>query len=306
MPVQLFNSAAPIELQLTDFSCSVGATFWCLQSLGEDITQKALQAIMVPDLVSPELGLLDSSGATIARLLRDRFGLAASNANPVSFDDVAARAGKQPLLIGGRQWHAGIGHWVAVRGFDGQRLVLANPGGNGPNFGQQSLDRDDFVNRGSFSAVFIETGGPAPLPAGPIAAPAGRPFRVANTDGQGANLRPEPNASAQAIRALRDGSIVSGGEHAWRQVADDSGAHGWMANEFLIAANGHYTVANTDGHGANLRSAPETAAQPAIKLVPEGAQVSGEEHAWRQVTAADGSAGWMAEEFLQPALPGGQ
>ena len=73
MPV-LFNAAARLKLQLTVFSCSVGATFWCRRSLGVDITQAALQEQMVPDLVLPDLGLLDSSGATVARLLRDRFG----------------------------------------------------------------------------------------------------------------------------------------------------------------------------------------------------------------------------------------
>jgi len=290
MPELTFNAAVPVEPQLTPFSCSVGATFWCLRSLGQDISQAALQSIMVPALVSPELGLLDASGSTIARLLRDRFGLSAMNANPVSFDAVAGRAGTQPMLIGGRRWHADTGHWVAVRGFEGQRLLLANPGGNGPNFGQQSLDRDDFAARGSFSAVFIDTGG--------VAAVTGRQFRIANTDGQGANLRAEPSVLSQTIRALPEGVTVSGGEHAWRQVTDDSGMRGWMASEFLVAVVGGFKVANTDGHGANLRSAPDTSAQPPIKLVAEGAPLSGDEHAWRQVTDTDGTFGWIANELL--------
>jgi hypothetical protein len=291
MPLATFNSAAPIELQLTDFSCSVGAAFWCLRSLAEDVTQADLQAVMVPALVSPDLGLLDASGATIAQLLRDRFKLDARNVNPVSFDDVAACAGKQPLLMGGRNWHNGIGHWVAVRGFDGQQLVLANPGGTGPNFGQQALDRDAFLSRGTFSAVIITV-------ASPTLIASARQFRIANTDGVGAMLRGEPSTSGASIRGLREGALVSGDEHAWRQVTDASGMRGWMANEFLAADNGQFRVVNTDGTGANLRSTPDTAAPPPVKLVPEGAELSGDEHAWRQVSDADGTPGWVADDFL--------
>jgi SH3-like domain-containing protein len=289
----MFNSNTHLELQLTVFSCSVGATFWCLRSLGVDITQAALQEQMVPDLVSPDLGLLDSSGATIARLLRDRFGLSATNQPQVSFDDVASRAGRQPIALGGRRWHVNpvsgevTGHWVAVRSFDGERLVLANPGGTGPNFGQQTLDRDDFARRGTFSAVFLDAPAPSALQ-----------FRIGPTDGQGANVRPEPGTASPALRALREGAIVSGDEHAWRQVTEPGGAHGWMANEFLRPTDGHFRVVDTDGHGANLRRAPGTSTDPPIKLVPEGTDLTGEEHAWRHITDADGNTGWVAEELL--------
>ena len=151
-----FNADTPVEGQLTDYSCSVGAAFWCLRSIGMDISQQQLQDIMVGSLVSPDLGLLDGSGAGLAALLGQRWGLAAHSQSGVSFDDVAARAGKQPVAIGGAQWWNGIGHWVAVRGTDGTQLQLANPGGNGPHFGQQALDRDGFAARGPFAAVWID------------------------------------------------------------------------------------------------------------------------------------------------------
>jgi SH3-like domain-containing protein len=295
MPV-LFNPAATLELQLTDFSCSVGATFWCLNSLGVNITQRALQELMVPGLVSPDDGLLDSSGSTIVRLLRDHFGLAATNMAQVSFDEVASRAGRQPIALGGRRWHvnpatgAATGHWVAVRSFDGQRLILANPGGTGPNFGQQSLDRDDFAQRGSFSAVFIESSGST----GPV----GLRFRIAHTDGQGANVRAEPGSASAPVRALREGAGVAGDEHAWRQVTEPGGERGWMANEFLEPVDGAFRVAHSDGQGANLRRQPGTSSDPPIKLLPEGTSLTGDEHAWRHITDADGNAGWVAEEFL--------
>jgi Bacterial SH3 domain len=228
MPVVTFNSAAPLELQLTDYSCSVGATFWCLRSLNIDLSQQGLQEIMVPALVSPDDGLLDASGATIANLLRSRFGLSATNQPQVSFDDVAARAGKQPVALGGRSWHVdpttgkATGHWVAVRSFDGQQLVLANPGGTGPNFGQQALTRDDFANRGPFSAVYID------VPA--------RVFKITNTDGMGVRLRTQPDSAAQSVGGIPEGAQVSGDEHAWRHVTTADGSSGWVAEEYLTAA----------------------------------------------------------------------
>jgi SH3-like domain-containing protein len=97
---------------------------------------------------------------------------------------------------------------------------------------------------------------------------------------------------------LREGSEVTGDEHAWRQVTDPGGERGWMANEFLRPIDGHFRVVNTDGHGANLRRAPGTSSDPPIKLVPEGTDLTGDEHAWRHVTDAQGNAGWLAEEFL--------
>jgi hypothetical protein len=84
-------------------------------------------------------------------VLRDCWGVAAFNRAPVSFDEVAGWAGTRPVMIGGRNW----GHWTAVRGFDGERLVLANPGGTGPRFGQQTLNRQQFEDLGWFSAVVI-------------------------------------------------------------------------------------------------------------------------------------------------------
>jgi SH3-like domain-containing protein len=64
---------------------------------------------------------------------------------------------------------------------------------------------------------------------------------VANTDGQGANLRQRPSTTAPVLRTLPDGAIVEaiGGEtnnegRAWRNVRDQSGATGWVAAELLV------------------------------------------------------------------------
>jgi SH3-like domain-containing protein len=291
MPVQVFNAALPVELQLTDFSCAVGATFWFLRSIEVDLTQQALQDLMVPTLVSPDLGLLDGTGAGIARFLRDHFGLATTNAPKVSFDDVAARAGQQPIVMGGHAWYISAegratGHWVGVRGFDGTQLLLANPGGTGPNFGQQTLDRAGFRQRGGFSAVWMDVSGGA-----------GPSFRVADTQGEGAHLRSDPNTTADVIQTLPEGTLVNGAEHAWRQLTNVDGDDGWLADAFMVSASGQFQVANTNGQGANLRRQPDTNGA-FIKLVPEATIVNGAEHAWRHVTTADGTAGWIANDFL--------
>ena len=146
-----FNPNTPTELQVQDWTCSIRSTMWCLKSIGIAVTPAEAQDAMSPQYVSSAVGLLDASGAGIVQVLRDRWGVEAFNRNPVSFDDVAGWAGRYPIALGGRAW----GHWTAVRSFDGERLVLANPGGTGPRFGQQTLDRQQFAALGSFSAVVI-------------------------------------------------------------------------------------------------------------------------------------------------------
>src|ERR1700704_5985656 len=109
-------------------------------------------------------------------------------------------------------------------------------------------------------------------------------FRVANTDGQGVNLRSAPNVTAGLVTAFPEGSILTGDEHAWRHVTDAAGDQGWIANEFLAPSDdGKFRVANTGGQGANLRADPGMAG-PRIGTLPDGALLSAEEHGFRHVT----------------------
>jgi SH3-like domain-containing protein len=295
-----FDATVPVELQLNDYSCSVGATYWCLRSIGVSLTQQDLEAAMVPGLVSQQDGLLDGTGTGIVGLLRRQFGLTASNTSPVNFDDVVGRAGTQPIAIGGHRWYVDAdgnvtGHWVAVRGFDGSQLLLANPGGSGPHFGQQTLDRAAWDQRAPFAAVWIAAG--ATVPASPV----GVSLRVANTDGMGVRVRGEPATSAAVVCSLADGELVTGESHAWRAVTDADGTAGWLANEFLAAADsGAFVVANTGGTGANLRPGPSTDGT-SIRLEAEGTRLTGADHAWRKVSDQSGNNGWIADEFLVSA-----
>jgi hypothetical protein len=84
-------------------------------------------------------------------------------------------------------------------------------------------------------------GQPGAAPASPSPSPAGPRLKVANTEGQGANLRQRASTGAPVLRTLPDGAIVEamGGEinsegRAWRQVRDQTGATGWVAAELLV------------------------------------------------------------------------
>jgi hypothetical protein len=146
-----FDRDTPTELQVQNWTCSIRSTMWMLKSIGIPVTPAEAQDAMSPRYVNSDLGLLDASGAGIVEVLQETWGVTAFNRAPVTFDEVASWAGTYPMAIGGRNW----GHWTAVRGFDGERLVLANPGGTGPRFGQQTLNRQQFVDLGWFSAVVI-------------------------------------------------------------------------------------------------------------------------------------------------------
>lgn len=153
-----FDPSTPTELQVQDWTCSIRSAMWMLKSIGIAVTPAEAQEAMEPRYVNSDVGLRDASGAGVVEVFRERWGVTARNLSPVSFDDVAALAGRQPLMIGGRKW----GHWTAVRcnrvdSASGEvtHLVLANPGGTGPRYGQQTLDRQQFADLGWFSAVTI-------------------------------------------------------------------------------------------------------------------------------------------------------
>src|ERR1043165_3628208 len=96
-------------------------------------------------------------------------------------------------------------------------------------------------------------------------------FRIVNTDGQGANMRPTPDTQSAPIGALPEGAQINGDEHAWRSVSDSASNQGFVADEFLVASGNAFHIGNTDGLGANLRAQPDTGAAIVLAL-PEGTQ----------------------------------
>lgn len=159
-PVQgryTFNPTTPTELQRQPWTCSIRSVMWLLKSIGISVTPDEAQDAMAPIYVNSDVGLKEASGAGVVEVLRDRWGVHAVNFPSLSFDEALSLAGTGPLAIGLRRWGGDQkGHWSAVRGRDGlDRLVLANPGGTGPIYGQQTLNRQQFDARGPASGVFI-------------------------------------------------------------------------------------------------------------------------------------------------------
>jgi hypothetical protein len=147
-----------------------------LRSIGCEVAEEDLYDLMVPRYISPELGLLDASGAGLARLLSVDLGLRAQSQPTITFDEVIARAGSQPIIMGARRWTSFVGHWVAVRRFEDGALVLMNPAQSDRSFGQVTLDREAFDARAPVSAVWIEmppppTPTPTPRPPAPTQTP---------------------------------------------------------------------------------------------------------------------------------------
>lgn len=159
-----FDPNTPDEKQRQDWTCAVRSTMWLLKSIGIDVTPDEAQDAMSPRYVTPELGLLNADGSGIVAVLRDRWNVEAENHASVTFDQVAGWAGKMPIAIGGRNWGGpGKGHWSAVRGYDGTRLVLANPA-SGTVYGDPSLTREQWAWRGPWSAVVVPLADQPALP----------------------------------------------------------------------------------------------------------------------------------------------
>lgn len=159
-PKLQYDPNTPTELQRQDWTCAIRSTMWLLKSLGIAVTPEEAQEAMVPRYVNSIVGLLDASGAGIVAVLSDVWGVGAYNDASATFDEVAAVAGRMPVALGLRNWGGpGFGHWSAVRSFDGEQLVLANPAGLGARFGHGVLSREQFESRAPASMVVVPVGG---------------------------------------------------------------------------------------------------------------------------------------------------
>jgi len=152
-----FNPEQPTELQRLDWTCAIRTVTWMLRSIGISITAEALHDRMVPGLVDDQVGLRDARGVGLVEVL-GWFGISGGHDEAATFDELLARAGAQPVGLGLRNWGGpGLGHWSAVRGAVDGALVLANPAGTGPRYGQATLSRDEFEQRGPASMVWADT-----------------------------------------------------------------------------------------------------------------------------------------------------
>lgn len=301
---RVFDSNIPTVEQPDVWTCAVSSATWCLQSVGVQVTEPMMRGVMIPVLVSEARGLEDGSGGQMAAMFRDRFGLKAGNQHTISFVEVVARAGKQPLALGGHNWAGpNLGHWVAVRRFENDELILANPGGSGPRFGQKTLNEAGFMQRGFFSAVWIDvdasTGGNGAAPEiGEVPFEANGKFKVARTDGIGIRIREKPFADGGRLGAAVEGAVVDGAEHAWRLIRTDGGVTGWVADTFLRAEGDRFRVADTDGVGVRVRAQPFPGGERR-GAAAEGSLLTGvEDEAYRHIQTQDGLIGWATAQYL--------
>lgn len=105
--------------------------------------------------------------------------------------------------------------------------------------------------------------------------------QVANTDGQGVNLRGEPSTTSERVRLLPEGTLVEviGPDHdadgrRWRNVRDSDGGIGWVPASFL-AAEGAVPPPSTAREGSPRTSPGTSEAAPAAAPRPAATQPGG-------------------------------
>jgi hypothetical protein len=135
--------------QVRDWDCSAAATAWMGRSLGWGWQElDVAYSFVAQGLATPQLGLLDGSGAGIVGWLAQQ-PFTATN-DRVGWDWVTQLLHTCPLIMGSSAWY----HWVGVRYVqdDGQ-LALAN---SAPGWGgiYQTMSIEQFNRFGDFYAVF--------------------------------------------------------------------------------------------------------------------------------------------------------
>ena len=129
--------------------------------------------------------------------------------------------------------------------------------------------------------------------------PRGERVQVANTGGEGANLRREPSTSAQRLRVLPEGTVVEvvgpdtdAEGRRWRNVRDLDGETGWLTSNFLVPEGSVAAVLTTPATGSEATAAPGLAstARPAAPAAtaPGGAPAAKPTAARAQVGRTDG------------------
>ena len=132
----------------------------------------------------------------------------------------------------------------------------------------------------------------------PPSAPAEKPaaterVTVANTEGQGANLRAEPAATASLIRTVREGTELEiagpdreAGGRRWRNVrAPNDGTTGWIVADLLATAPGEVAQAPSQAPAAGASPVARAPASPPVARPP----------------AASGSPATASAEAARPA-----
>jgi len=144
--------------QMNDWTCSACSLEWVKRAANLIVPpdniytsrETTVYEIGYPHNINATYGLMDGSGAQLARVLAD-YGQDTNQAQGVSFDDVYLLAQDgTPAMMSGAAWY----HWISVRGVQGSTLWIANsaPGYKGI---WDNLSREDFNRLGGFNAVWL-------------------------------------------------------------------------------------------------------------------------------------------------------
>ena len=156
-PGPRFNPNTPTLVQPNDWACSVFSSTMALQSVGIQKSWLDVRAEL-GNAVTEQFGLMDASATALVRLFEtngfraNRLPWMSNDGNGATWDDVRQRAGRMPVMLGGRRWY----HWTFVRGVDAEgNLVLGNPAPSWKQVGQ-TMSRDEFDRWGVWTMVWID------------------------------------------------------------------------------------------------------------------------------------------------------
>lgn len=157
MSLTSWNWRYPVELQDVPWDCAAASLTWALNAYGYEISEADVVVGLGPGRISPQLGLLDASGAGLVSYLAE-LGISAANDSSATWSEIIAAAGYQPLVMGGRYWC----HWTGVRistavypNYGSETaLALANPAPGWQGV-QQVMYENWFESLGPFSAVWF-------------------------------------------------------------------------------------------------------------------------------------------------------
>lgn len=145
-----YDPLAEQPRQQRDWDCSAAATAWMGRSIGWGWAElDVAYAFQAQGIATPQLGLLDGTGAGIVRWLAQQ-PLSARNTR-VDWGMLLDRDWSCPLIMGSSQWY----HWTGVRGFDqDQNLLLAN---SAPGWGDiySTMSAGQFAYFGDFWGVYL-------------------------------------------------------------------------------------------------------------------------------------------------------
>lgn len=169
-PVLHYDPKTPRLLQISSFTCSIRTTQWMLASLGINVAADVLYDRMVPELVTPEDGLLNRNGygEGVERVLKEylpaTYHPRVKRFETLTWPQALSMAGRGPLGLGGRGW----AHWSPASDLSPNGLVIANTVSGGWGGVLTNMTEADWVRLGPFGAVWVDMQDTAvPAPAAP-------------------------------------------------------------------------------------------------------------------------------------------